>query len=109
MPEEKTAKEKALEILGNRPDNWKCRIGDQVYDKATLAEEVGAGSSIGETATSLLTGLAPDCSGANQLGKRYSCMICGTTALATKTGGGRVSCCDQLMEVQETKPIPSSD
>ena len=46
---------------------------------------------------------------ANQLGKRYRCQICGTEVLCTKAGEGPVVCCGQEMEVQEPRPIPSSD
>ncbi|GAG41998.1 unnamed protein product [marine sediment metagenome] len=46
---------------------------------------------------------------ANQLGKRYRCPVCGTEALCTKAGDGTVTCHDQAMEVQEPRPIPSSD
>jgi len=46
---------------------------------------------------------------ANQLGKRYRCQICGTEVLCTKAGEGVVICCDQEMEIQEPRPIPSSD
>ena len=45
----------------------------------------------------------------NQLGKRYKCAICGTEVLCTKPGQGIVICCGKPMEVQEPKPIPSSD
>ncbi|HUT68352.1 MAG TPA: hypothetical protein VMW86_07375 [Dehalococcoidales bacterium] len=46
---------------------------------------------------------------ASQLGKRYRCQKCGTEALCTKAGAGELICCDQPMEVQEARPIPSSD
>jgi len=46
---------------------------------------------------------------ANQLGKRYRCAVCGTEILCTKAGEGVAKCCDQEMEIQEPKPIPSSD
>ncbi len=45
----------------------------------------------------------------NQLGKRYKCAVCGTEVLCTKPGQGGVMCCGKPMEVQEPKPIPSSD
>jgi hypothetical protein len=45
----------------------------------------------------------------SQLGKRYRCSICGTEILCTKAGEGTVFCCDKEMEVQEPKPLPSSD
>ncbi len=47
--------------------------------------------------------------GMNQLGKRYRCQVCGTEILCTKAGEGIVACCDKEMEVQEPKPLPSSD
>jgi hypothetical protein len=46
---------------------------------------------------------------ASQLGKRYKCAICGTEALCTKAGDGSLTCDGQEMQVQEAKPIPSSD
>ncbi len=46
---------------------------------------------------------------ASQLGKRYRCQVCGTEALCVKSGENSVNCCDQEMEVQEPKTIPSSD
>jgi len=44
-----------------------------------------------------------------QLGKRYKCSVCGTEALATKAGEGTLICDGKEMEIQEPKPIPSSD
>jgi len=46
---------------------------------------------------------------ASQLGKRYKCAVCGTEALCTKAGDGSLTCDGQEMQVQEAKPIPSSD
>ena len=46
---------------------------------------------------------------ANQLGKRYRCKICGTEVLCTKASEGVIMCCGQEMELQEPRPIPSSD
>ena len=46
---------------------------------------------------------------ATQLGKRYRCLKCGTEILCTKAGEGKMTCCGQEMEVQEPRPIPSSD
>ena len=45
----------------------------------------------------------------NQLGKRYHCEVCGSEALCTKAGEGKVICCDKEMTILEPKPIPSSD
>jgi desulfoferrodoxin-like iron-binding protein len=45
----------------------------------------------------------------SQLGKRYKCSVCGTEALCTKAGEGKLECCGKAMQVQEAKPIPSSD
>ena len=45
----------------------------------------------------------------SNLGKRYKCSVCGTEALCTKAGEGKVICCDQEMTVQEPRPVPSSD
>ncbi len=46
---------------------------------------------------------------ANQLGKRYKCADCGAETLCTKAGTGSISCHGKEMEVQEPRPIPSSD
>jgi len=46
---------------------------------------------------------------ASQLGKRYKCSICGSEALCTKAGDGPLTCDGKEMQVQEAKPIPSSD
>ena len=46
---------------------------------------------------------------ANQLGKRYTCGVCGTLVLCTKTGEGVVQCCEADMELQEPRKLPSSD
>jgi desulfoferrodoxin-like iron-binding protein len=45
----------------------------------------------------------------SQLGKRYKCAKCGTEALCTKAGAGKLECCGEEMKTQEAKPIPSSD
>jgi desulfoferrodoxin-like iron-binding protein len=45
----------------------------------------------------------------SQLVKRYRCQVCGTEILCTKAGEGSVVCCHKEMEVQEPKPLPSSD
>jgi hypothetical protein len=45
----------------------------------------------------------------SQLGKRYRCEVCGTEILCTKAGGGNPTCCDKEMQVQEPRPLPSSD
>ena len=45
----------------------------------------------------------------NQLGKRFKCQVCGSEVLCTKAGEGSINCCDQEMEAQEPRPLPSSD
>jgi len=45
----------------------------------------------------------------SQLGKRYRCEKCSTEILCTKVGEGNPVCCDKEMQVQEPKPLPSSD
>jgi hypothetical protein len=45
----------------------------------------------------------------SQLGKRYRCSVCGTEILCTKAGEGKPICCEKEMEIQEPKPLPSSD
>lgn len=44
-----------------------------------------------------------------QLGKRYRCAIRGTQILCTKAGDGAPVCCEKNMQVQEHRPLPSSD
>ena len=45
----------------------------------------------------------------SQLGKRYRCQVGGTEILCTKAGEDTVACCGKEVEVQEPKPLPSSD
>lgn len=44
-----------------------------------------------------------------QLGKRYRCEECGTEVLCTKASNRNPVCCEKEMEVQEQRPLPSSD
>ncbi len=46
---------------------------------------------------------------ASQLGKRYRCQVCGTEILCVKSGQGTTTCCGQETQIQEPRPIPSSD
>ncbi|MFC1987004.1 hypothetical protein ACFLVH_00410 [Chloroflexota bacterium] len=46
---------------------------------------------------------------ANQLGKRYKCLTCGTEVLCTKASDGTITCCGQPAQLIEPRPIPSSD
>jgi len=46
---------------------------------------------------------------ANQLGKRFKCSQCNTEVLCVKAGVGTVVCCGKDMEIQEARPLPSSD
>jgi len=45
----------------------------------------------------------------NLLGKRHRCETCNTEVLVTKAGDGEVECCGKAMEVQQPRPLPSSD
>ena len=45
----------------------------------------------------------------NQLGKRFTCEVCGSQVLITKAGSGAVWCCEHEMKMQSPKPLPSSD
>ncbi len=45
----------------------------------------------------------------SQLGKRYRCTVCGTEILCTKASEANPICCEKEIEVQEPKPLPSSD
>lgn len=45
----------------------------------------------------------------SQLGKRYTCSVCGTKVLCTKAGESPVVCCGQEMEIEEPRALPSSD
>ena len=45
----------------------------------------------------------------NQLGKRFKCSVCGTEVLCTKGGTGSIECCGKPMDIQEPRPLPSSD
>ncbi|MBT4511442.1 MAG: desulfoferrodoxin [Chloroflexi bacterium] len=44
-----------------------------------------------------------------QLGKRFVCEVCNTEVLVTKAGEGDLECCGKAMEIQQPKPLPSSD
>jgi hypothetical protein len=44
-----------------------------------------------------------------QLGKRYECEVCGAIILCTKAGEGNPECCEKEMQIQEPRPLPSSD
>ncbi|MFH1479634.1 MAG: hypothetical protein ABIG67_00055 [Pseudomonadota bacterium] len=44
-----------------------------------------------------------------QLGKRYRCDECGTEILCTKAGNGTSECCGKGRQMQEPRPLPSSD
>ena len=44
-----------------------------------------------------------------QLGKRYKCESCGTEVLCTKAAEGSPVCCEKEMQIQEPRPLPSSD
>lgn len=112
MTPDKSAEErraKALQLIGNRPDGWRYGVGAVVYDKKELIAEIEKKGVVGESAVELLSGCAVALGDKNQLGKRYRCVICGTEVLATKAGDGRAECCAQLMEMQEPRPVPSSD
>ena len=39
----------------------------------------------------------------NQLGKRYTCAVCSSMVLCTKSGDGGIQCCDADMELQLPK------
>lgn len=43
------------------------------------------------------------------LGKRYRCGVCGTELLCTKAGDGTPFCCGVEMQIQDPKPLASSD
>ncbi len=45
----------------------------------------------------------------NQVGKRYTCEVCGTQILCTKPGTGTFTCCDKPLDVQQPKTLPSAD
>ncbi|HEY8692242.1 MAG TPA: desulfoferrodoxin [Chloroflexota bacterium] len=46
---------------------------------------------------------------ANQLGKRYSCEVCGSEVLCTKAGEGVVHCCGKAMQLKQPRPLASAD
>jgi len=46
---------------------------------------------------------------ATQLGKRYTCTECNSEVLITKAGEGELECCGKAMELQQPRPLPSSD
>ncbi|MFC1987003.1 hypothetical protein ACFLVH_00405 [Chloroflexota bacterium] len=40
---------------------------------------------------------------ANQVGKRYKCLKCGSEFIVTRAGSGTISCCGQAMELKEAE------
>lgn len=46
---------------------------------------------------------------ATQLGKRYTCEVCNSEVLITKAGQGDLECCGKPMQLQQPRPLPSSD
>lgn len=102
----------ALNSLRSQPDNfrWAIPFRDVILKKDDIIREVEDGSEIGDTIIGLMKGM--DLGGndpSNLLGKRYRCLVCGTEALSTKAGAGRVECCGQRMAVWVPKPLVSSD
>ena len=45
----------------------------------------------------------------NQLGKRFRCEVCGSEVLCVKAGEGTIVCDGKEMELQQPRPLPSSD
>jgi len=45
----------------------------------------------------------------NPLGKRFTCEVCKSEVLITKSGDGDVECCDKAMTMLQPRPLPSSD
>jgi desulfoferrodoxin-like iron-binding protein len=45
----------------------------------------------------------------SDLGKRYVCAVCGAEILCTKAGAGQPVCCEEEMQLQQPKKLPSSD
>jgi desulfoferrodoxin-like iron-binding protein len=45
----------------------------------------------------------------NQLGKRYTCEVCGSLVLCAMPGSGTLVCCDREMHQMEARALPSSD
>lgn len=113
MVEEKkiSDKEKAQKVINQRPENFRWTIGGMTYSKSELLRKLDEEPGNGTTVTDLAKMLKDLEDGAvtNMLGKRYQCLVCGTTVLTTKAGPGQICCCEQAMEVLEPKPIPSSD
>jgi desulfoferrodoxin-like iron-binding protein len=38
---------------------------------------------------------------ANETGKRYLCVKCGSEFMVTKGGGGSIACCSQPMQIKK--------
>ena len=45
----------------------------------------------------------------NDLGQRYKCAVCGTIVLCIRAGSGTAECCEQTMELQPPRELPSAD
>lgn len=115
MPEVKSDKDTALEVIASRAENfrWIIKIGDKEvsFKRDEIVENIKAGSETGARFIALVKerSMDPEDNSPNILGKRYVCLVCETQALTTKAGPGRIQCCDQNMEPVKPRPVPGAD
>lgn len=104
-------KEKAQRALNQRPETFRWTINGITFTRDGLIKEVNAELENGAVIILLARNLGDpkDSVVSSQLGKRHRCLVCGTEALTVKAGAGRMSCCEQNMELQEPRTIESSD
>lgn len=105
-------KQRALRFLAKKSDGFQWKVGERVFSKDSLIEEVEKESEIGNLVvqkTAEFTDPDDDTPVTNQLGKRRICLLCDTEILCVKAGAGNVLCCDQETEVLNPRPLPSSD
>lgn len=100
-------KEIALEMLNKRPENFQWGS----MTKAEIIAEIEEGTETGANYIRMAQEISinPPEEGSYQLGKRVTCLICGTEGLITKAGSGQLACCGQAMEMKSARPLPSSD
>lgn len=100
-----------LVAIALRPDTFKWKLQDKVFDKSTLLKEVSAETETGKLVVELMQRIAGEApkEGSYKLGKRAVCLLCGTELLIVKSTDSLFACCGQNMEITTPKVISSSD
>lgn len=111
MPEVKSDKDTALEVIASRAENFRWVVDDIAFTRDRIIENIKAESWAGTRFIALVKerSMEVEDKSTNLLGKRYVCLVCETQALTTKAGPGRIQCCDQNMEPVKPRPVPGAD